>query len=62
MQLPGLAARASELGVSSDEFVQWAPRLTAGVAASLLSALIRYEDALRELAAHEQRDADGAAT
>jgi len=62
MQPYGLAARASELGVSHDEFMQWEPRLTAGVAASLLSALIRYEDALRELASHEQRAADGTAT
>jgi hypothetical protein len=60
MQPSGLAARASELGVSHDEYAQWEPRLTPGVVAALLAGLIRYEDALRELAVHDGRDTDGA--
>jgi hypothetical protein len=47
----GLAARAAELGLGFDEFESLEPRLTSGVAAAVLAALIRYEDALMELAA-----------
>jgi hypothetical protein len=57
MQPSGLAARASELGLSHEEFLAWEPRLTPGVVAALLSSLVRYEDAVRELAAEDSRSA-----
>jgi hypothetical protein len=47
----GLASRAAELGLSADELEPWLAQLSDGVVAALLSALIRYEDALRELSA-----------
>jgi len=53
VQPSGLAARVSELGISREEFAAWEPRLSPGLVAALLSSLIRYEDALRELAAAE---------
>ncbi len=51
MEQAGLASRAAELGLSADELEPWLAQLSDGVAAALLSALIRYEDALRELSA-----------
>ncbi len=53
VEASGLAARAAELGMSQEEFSKWQPQLSPRLAAALLSALIRSEDALRELSQGE---------
>jgi hypothetical protein len=55
-----LLSRAGELDLSSDEFEALLPQLSEGVAAALLAALIRYEDALADLATPHAVDAGGA--
>ena len=50
MDQVGLESRAAELGLTADEFRTLQPQLTDGVVAAILAALIRHEDALRELA------------
>lgn len=44
-------SRAGELGLEPDELRAAQAELSSGLVASLLGALIRYEDALAELAA-----------
>jgi hypothetical protein len=55
----GLAGRAAELGLSPAELEALQPRLTDGVVAAVLAALIRHEDALAELAAVRDPAQDG---
>lgn len=53
-----LRSRASELGLTPDEWRSLQPALSDGVAAAVLAALVRYEDALVELAATPRAPAD----
>jgi hypothetical protein len=46
----GLASRAGELGLSAAEFEELHAQLSGGVMAAVLAALIRFEDALADLA------------
>jgi hypothetical protein len=46
-----LSSRAPELGLSADELQSLEPGLSAGLVLSLLATIVRYEDALVELAA-----------
>ncbi len=48
--LPLLRARAGELELRGDEVEEWAQRLDDGFVQALLSNLLRYEEALVELA------------
>jgi hypothetical protein len=42
--------RADDLGLSADEVAAWEPLIDDDLVAALLSCLVRFEDALAELA------------